>query len=210
MKEVMNRRQDVIITGIDPVIENISGIETQLSTDGFVKNTDYASTSKGGTIKTATSRATAISGSGILEASTITAANYASANNGSFVSKGTLDNLIAAGTLGGGVTYSADETKIGTLFGEDLYCKVVHKANNTAGSVTITDALPANCPYVFVDVYIKNDGNGDWFAGPTYNSATIYNNIYYVKSTGVISVNTDGLTTRDIYLFIRYTKPVGP
>ena len=159
----------------------IKKVANKLSKSGFIKATDYASASTGGTVKVGNSRGSSITGTGVLQAETYTATQYATINDKTFISKGTLEALITAGTLGGMVAYSDTETKIGTLFGEDLYCKVIHKANSTQGSTTIEGALPADCPYVFADLYISNSTNGDWFAGPSYNSASIYNNIYYTK-----------------------------
>lgn len=79
----------------------VEKLRKKLSGSGFVTNTDYATSSTGGVIKTNSTYATDIS-SGSLKAKEITASNYASANNAAFISKKTLDNLITAGTLGGG------------------------------------------------------------------------------------------------------------
>ena len=68
---------------------------------GYVKDTDYASSTKGGTIKTDSTYATDITDAGKLKSKTITAEGYVSANASAFVSKGTLDNLIASGAVGG-------------------------------------------------------------------------------------------------------------
>lgn len=69
---------------------------------GYVKDTDYASSSKGGTIKTDSAYATDITDAGKLKSKAITAEGYASANSAAFISKGTLDNLLTAGIIGGG------------------------------------------------------------------------------------------------------------
>ena len=91
-KQIMNRRQGVLINAIDPEILT----EAKLSTDGFVKNTDYATDTIGGTIKTSSGAATAVGVSGALVCVTRTAAQYDSANNNIFISKGTLENVIAS------------------------------------------------------------------------------------------------------------------
>lgn len=89
-KQIMNRRQGVLITAIDPEILT----ETKLSTDGFVKNTDYASDNTGGVIKTSSGAATTTGASGALICVTRTLAQYGTANNNIFISKGTLETVI--------------------------------------------------------------------------------------------------------------------
>lgn len=86
----------------------------------FVTKTDYASSSAGGVIKTDSTYATDITDAGKLKSKTITAANYDSANAAAFISKGTLDALIAAGMLGGGgmtwtKIYDGTTTQGGTM-----------------------------------------------------------------------------------------------
>ncbi len=60
---------------------------------GYVKNTDYASSSTGGVIKTASSKATNVS-SGVLQADTKTYSDYTSGGNDMFIGKGTLENVL--------------------------------------------------------------------------------------------------------------------
>lgn len=68
---------------------------TQADLTDYVKNTDYATFSKPGLIKPASSVGTDIvSSTGIFYASTLNYATYNSANNGAFVGKGTLENVI--------------------------------------------------------------------------------------------------------------------
>lgn len=78
----------------------VEKLKSKLS-GSFVSNTDYASSSTGGVIKTDSTYATDITEAGKLKSKAITAANYDSANSAAFISKGTLDNLIAAGAFGG-------------------------------------------------------------------------------------------------------------
>ena len=65
----------------------------------YVKNTDYASGSKGGVFKTAPSFATNVTSDGYLVNSTKTYNDYQNASANMFVSKGTLDNVIAGKNL---------------------------------------------------------------------------------------------------------------
>lgn len=89
----------VINLGI--LIKKIMG---KIAGAGYVKDTDYASSSKGGTIKVDSTYATDITSGGKLKAKEITAEAYAEANDAAFISKATLDNVLAAQPAGGGAT----------------------------------------------------------------------------------------------------------
>ena len=71
-------------------------IMSKISGAGFIKDTSYASSSKGGTIKVDSTYATDITSGGKLKAKEITAEVYAEANDNAFISKATLDNVLAA------------------------------------------------------------------------------------------------------------------
>ena len=77
---------------------------TELSTLGFVKNTDYATTTTGGVIKGANTYAFSISSSGYPSAITQAGTAYDSMNVNAFVSKGTIDNfkekIVSKGVVG--------------------------------------------------------------------------------------------------------------
>ena len=60
----------------------------------YVKNTDYASPSKGGVVKTG--NGALANSNGMLYSSVYTYDNYASTNNNIFISKGTLENVLNA------------------------------------------------------------------------------------------------------------------
>ena len=80
----------------------VEKLKKKLAGAGFITKTDYASSSAGGVIKTDSTYATDITSGGKLKSTTISAASYADANSAAFISKGTLDALITAGTIGGG------------------------------------------------------------------------------------------------------------
>lgn len=65
----------------------------------YVKNTDYATDSKGGVIKVNTALGTEISSTGGLRAITKTYEQYNSAANNIFIGKGTLENVITGKEL---------------------------------------------------------------------------------------------------------------
>lgn len=68
--------------------------ETYVDLTDYVKNTDYASSSTGGVIKTANDFATAVNQDGKLYARVDTYSDYNSRPNTSFISKGTLENVL--------------------------------------------------------------------------------------------------------------------
>lgn len=68
--------------------------ETQDLTD-YVKNTDYATNSKGGVIKTSNTAGSEISNEGVFKPKIRSYAQYLNDSNALFISKGTLENVIA-------------------------------------------------------------------------------------------------------------------
>ena len=79
----------------------VNKIKNHLQKDGYVKNTDYASSSTAGVIKLDSTYATDITSGGKLKAKEITAEAYAEANDSAFISKATLDNVLASQPSGG-------------------------------------------------------------------------------------------------------------
>lgn len=79
----------------------VKKIMSKISGAGYIKDTDYASSSKGGTIKVDTTYATDVTTGGKLKAKEITAEAYSEANDAAFISKATLDNVLAAQPSGG-------------------------------------------------------------------------------------------------------------
>lgn len=98
-KEIKNRRENILINEIPPEILDKTSLEAALSTDGFVKNTDYPSASIAGVIKLNPNRAVSHA-NGALQSTVVTAENYEAMNNAAFVSKGTLENVIMLLVLG--------------------------------------------------------------------------------------------------------------
>lgn len=104
----------VINLGI--LIKKIMG---KIAGAGYVKDTDYASSSKGGTIKVDSTYATDITSGGKLKAKEITAEAYSEANDAAFISKKTLDNVLAAQPAGGitvDLLFSGNIVKGGTSY----------------------------------------------------------------------------------------------
>lgn len=62
----------------------------------YVKNTDYATTSTGGVVKVSASLGTSMRATGVIQSSVRTYAEYTSSENTTFISKGTLENVLTA------------------------------------------------------------------------------------------------------------------
>lgn len=73
----------------------VKKIMSKISGAGYIKDTDYASSSKGGTIKVDSTYATEVTSGGKLKAKEIAAEAYSEANDAAFISKATLDNVLA-------------------------------------------------------------------------------------------------------------------
>ena len=78
---------------------------SKVASAGYINADSYASNTTGGTIKTDSTYATDITTGGKLKAKEITAEAYSEANDAAFISKATLDNVLAA--QGGGFTKEA-------------------------------------------------------------------------------------------------------
>ena len=96
-KEIVIELQNGEITRV-PVGALISGLvsETQLeeTLEDYVKNTDYASYSKGGVIKINENYAVSVGNTGNIFAVVKTHSQYQNMQNYMFISKGTLENVI--------------------------------------------------------------------------------------------------------------------
>lgn len=81
----------------------------------YVTNTDYATSATGGVIRTGASYGTTMASSGVLRATAKTYEDYSSAGNYMFVSKGTLENVIAGKELDLKQLSTFDSTKTQVL-----------------------------------------------------------------------------------------------
>ena len=151
----------------------VERIKKKLETSGFIKDTDYASSSEGGTIKVDSTYATDITSGGKLKAKEITAEGYSEANDGAFISKATLDNLIESGALGGGgITI------------EKIYDKIPTYPSSSAEDASVSGKTFAGYSAYIVGVEGQNSTYTDF-------GATIP---YEVVSTAKASVTIDSLS----------------
>lgn len=98
--QVVNRRQDVYSDKFPPKIHSLEALmaagfvtEEMLEDGGYVKNTDYATSSKAGVIKTGGGYGAYTTGAGIIACSARTAQQYATDGTSMFIAKGTLENV---------------------------------------------------------------------------------------------------------------------
>ena len=157
-------------------------------TGTFVKTTDYPSGNNAGVIKVDSTYATEVTSSGKLKAKEISASDYSEANDAAFISKATLDNVLAAQPAPvSGITYdkiitgpvstSSNKTSFSFPTGKSLadYAFLVfHTANDTSGNYGACSIVPtAIIPAGGTDyVHINLDGAGANTA--SYMGAYIY------------------------------------
>lgn len=150
----------------------VERIKKKLSGD-FVTKTDYASSSAGGVIKTDSTYATDITSGGKLKAKEISALDYASANDGAFISKGTLDNVLAS-QGGSSVELLLDSdysetVQVGaqylrTITGKDLtqYKFLIAGMTGSGDSVLCAPLLMVNTARQMGGWYLTNNGNNSF------------------------------------------------
>lgn len=74
-------------------------LENVITGKGLVSNTNYANDNTGGVLKTSNSRGTALNSSGVLYSLVYSYSDYSAKDNYTFISKGTLENVLTA-TIG--------------------------------------------------------------------------------------------------------------
>lgn len=104
--------------------ELLGKIGVQVDLTDYVKNTDYAGSDKGGTIKIGDTYCTALV-NGELRAKTKTYAEYQNINTSAFISKGTLENVITGKGLVSNTDYATTGTggviKLDSNYGTSIY-----------------------------------------------------------------------------------------
>lgn len=130
-KQILNRRERILTDSLPPEITD---------TSGFITATDYATSTTGGTVKVDGTYQIELTSGGKIKAKELTAEAYAAANDAAFVSKGTLDNVLAA-QGGNDVIYSTTPQKVGKwVDNKDLY-RVCIPFENTGSDLNI-DMVP--------------------------------------------------------------------
>lgn len=103
--------------------ELLGKIGVQVDLTDYVKNTDYATNSKGGVIKTS-AYGLSLNTNGVLTPSSYTYAQYPDLTNYHVISKGTLENVITGKGLVSNIDYASSSTggvvKVRTDFGTNM------------------------------------------------------------------------------------------
>lgn len=154
--EIKNKREDLYASELPPKILSEDDVEDIVddvvsdagylteegaSTAGFVKDTDYPTSSVGGVVKLNSNRAVGHA-NGALQAVTVTAENYDAMNAAAFVGKGTLENIIGVLVkreliaLLGGTDEDVDGTSLESWFATKV------SGEWTVGSVKDTPTPP--------------------------------------------------------------------
>ena len=209
-------------------------LENVLTGKGYISNTNYATDSTGGVIKTQSAAGTYMNSSGILYSSNKSYSAYTSASNNLFVSKGTLENVIAGKglvdstdlatkqdtlTAGNNITiasnvissvsnYSTTEHVVGTwVDGKPVYEKQIEGTTTAGGQKTVLIDSNLKRGWI-VEGYIVSNTNSNMVPLNYYSSSSIY-----VKSTvqanGNISITTgsdSGYINGNFTATVRYTK----
>lgn len=80
----------------DGAWEKIGSASVEVDLTDYVKNTDYATNIKGGVVRTSNTYCVRDIGNGVLASTSITYEKYQALSPYAFISKGTLDNVLAA------------------------------------------------------------------------------------------------------------------
>lgn len=95
---------------LNGVWEKLGETPIEIDLTDYVKNTDYASTSKGGVVKISNYYGTNITNDGIMYGTTKTFSQYEDGPLSSFISKGTLENIITGKGLVSNTNYAGNDT----------------------------------------------------------------------------------------------------
>lgn len=95
----VNKNYEEYSSAGDYMLVGKGTLENVITGKGLVSNTDYASNATGGVIRTSNTYGTTVSGSGVLNASTLPYETYTEANDTTLVGKGTLENVITGKNL---------------------------------------------------------------------------------------------------------------
>lgn len=165
-KQILNRREPIYAEELPAEIAD---------TSGYIEATDYATDTAGGTVKVDDAYGVELTAAGKLRGTVETAVNYAEASNNLLVSKGTLDNVLAAQPGGGGCV--------------DLFVRSTELSNGVEYDLS---ADAADCKVVFVFTFDTDYPNITGFGNCNFAfvpEATPY------SSTPEYSIVTVGLST---------------
>lgn len=205
-KEILNRRQNILADSIPPEI---------VDTSSFIEATDYATSTTGGTIKVDSTYAIELTSGGKLKAKEIAAEDYSAANDAAFISKGTLDNVLAG--YSSTEEYSTTEHVVAKwVDGSDVYEKTFVATNvayTTAYTYQSLGTIPDLALTISVEGTLKNASGTNWI-GSAFVDNTGKSSCFFVRKIddvyNAVFVSADTWDGSDMYVTVRYTKVTTP
>lgn len=182
--QILNRREPIYTEEIPAEIKD---------TTGFIKATNYATDTTGGTVKVDDDYGVELTAAGKLRGTVETAVNYAEASTNLLVSKGTLDNVLAA-QPGGGVTVEQLAAKTAS----DNTAKTLTPSNAISGYAAIDLVVYANeglgiHNFIPVAALTQDDSNFQTTSALYYRASNTFGAfVFYYKTDGTIVTGTTG------------------
>ncbi len=158
-------------------------LENVIEGKGLVSNTDYASSSKGGVIKTGASYGTTMASAGTLRAVIKTYEEYSSAGSSMFVGKGTLENVITGKGLIDN-TYH-DSSKQDTLVSGTNIKTINNTSILGSGNISlpqVTDSYSASTTASYSCNYVNGLNGTILWTNPNPTSSFSAQNVNLVES----------------------------
>lgn len=189
----------------------LSALETQeVNLTNYVKNTDYATSSVGGVIKSGGAGHTSMS-NGVLIGESLTYANYNNVSNNSFISKGTLENVITGKQLVSQtdlsskqdiIQYSTMPTASSSNEGEIIQYIGTNTNDYTNGY--FYKCVEDNNVYTWENVNVQTSSSEA--IAPVYSSSSTYNEGDYVSYQGKLYVCNTTISSAEAWNLAHWTQ----
>lgn len=182
----------------------------------YVKNTDYASSSKGGVIKIGNGNS--ITANGILYPNIYTYANYQNTINNVYISKGTLENVITGKNLADKNYVDSKDSQVSTMpiASEDNLGKIVQYIGTTTSSYTngyfyqvVSDGTTTPT-YSWENIDVQDSSGGSTYTAGTNIEITnenVINNTIPYKENSVSSISIGNTNTSSYQRSVLVGKP---
>lgn len=173
--------------------EQLGGFNTSVDLSDYVKNTDYAAYNSAGVLK-ANTNGFNVSNAGIPTASVLTAAQYVTAGTGEFISKGTLEVVLAAKHLEttNNKTTTIDNSSTDTEYpsAKAVYKEIEKTTHKIYSVIRKTDTESTT--------YIRTDDNVGMIANATHDGTDVVNTFDFVKPWSDIKLCNLDPTTKQV------------
>lgn len=173
--------------------EQLGGFNTSVDLSDYVKNTDYAAYNSAGVLK-ANTNGFNVSNAGIPTASVLTAAQYVTAGTGEFISKGTLEVVLAAKHLEttNNKTTTINNSSTDTEYpsAKAVYKEIEKTTHKIYSVIRKTDTESTS--------YIRTDDNVGMIANATHDGTDVVNTFDFVKPWSDIKLCNLDPTTKQV------------